>query len=122
MNYDFPQILASYPHLIERIDILRQEIKPQESHYSVIFLLAHSKKLIMRGYYFTDGRRKYSFHVQDTANNLVFRYDNEPHWADLPNFPFHKHLPDSVVPSPEMTLEMVFDELEITLSVEKKPK
>ncbi|MFY7997295.1 MAG: toxin-antitoxin system TumE family protein [Candidatus Kapaibacteriota bacterium] len=72
--------------------------------------------VVDREYYLPDGRHKYSFHVQDSANNFVFRYDNEPHWAELPNFPFHKHLSDSVEPSPEMTLEMVFVELETMLS------
>jgi hypothetical protein len=116
MKYDFQKIIASYPHLIQQIDIIRIEVKPQESHYSLIFLLVQGNKLVMRDYYFDDGRRKYSFHVQDSANNLIFRYDNEPHWAELPNFPFHKHLPDSVESSPEMTLEMVFAELETMLS------
>ena len=38
----------------------------------------------------------YRYHLQDKQNNLVFRYDNAPHFPDLENFPHHKHLPDKV--------------------------
>jgi len=39
----------------------------------------------------------YRYHFQDRDNNLVFRYDNTPHFPDLKTFPNHKHLPDKVM-------------------------
>lgn len=39
----------------------------------------------------------YRYHLQRADNELVFRYDNTPHFPDLPSFPNHKHLRDSVV-------------------------
>jgi hypothetical protein len=39
----------------------------------------------------------YRYHLQDRNNNLVFRYDNTPHFPDLGSFPNHKHLPNGVV-------------------------
>ena len=33
----------------------------------------------------------YSYHYQRTDNSLVFRYDNTPHYPDLPNAPHHRH-------------------------------
>ena len=39
----------------------------------------------------------YRYHLQQANNELVFRYDNTPHFPDLPSFPNHKHLRDSVV-------------------------
>ena len=38
----------------------------------------------------------YRYHLQDKQNNLVFRYDNTPHFPNLGGFPHHKHLPDGV--------------------------
>ncbi|MBW1717312.1 MAG: hypothetical protein JRJ77_16070 [Deltaproteobacteria bacterium] len=38
----------------------------------------------------------YRYHFQDGENNVVFRYDNTPHFPSLDNFPHHKHLPDRV--------------------------
>jgi len=34
----------------------------------------------------------YRYHFQDQENNLIFRYDNTPHFPDLKSFPHHKHL------------------------------
>jgi len=38
----------------------------------------------------------YRYHFQDEQNNLVFRYDNTPHFPGVEGFPHHKHLPDKV--------------------------
>jgi len=42
---------------------------------------------------------KYGYHYQDEEGNLVFRYDNKPHFRDLPTYPDHKHMPDGVGPA-----------------------
>ena len=39
----------------------------------------------------------YPYHFQRADNALIFRYDNTPHFPDLPSFPHHKHLHDKVV-------------------------
>jgi hypothetical protein len=41
----------------------------------------------------------YRYHFQDNHNRLIFRYDGTPHFPDLPGFPHHRHLPDSVIPA-----------------------
>ena len=38
----------------------------------------------------------YRYHFQDQQNNLIFRYDNTPHFPDLKSFPHHKHLSNKV--------------------------
>ncbi len=50
----------------------------------------------------------YRYHFQDEQNNLIFRYDNTPHFPDLPSFPHHKHLPNRVIScqQPNITLVM----------------
>ena len=39
----------------------------------------------------------YRYHCQDKANVLIFRYDDTPHFPELPTFPYHKHTQDSVI-------------------------
>lgn len=39
----------------------------------------------------------YRYHFQDSDNNLIFRYDNTPHFPKLSSYPHHKHLSDKVV-------------------------
>ena len=38
----------------------------------------------------------YRYHFQDQHNNLIFHYDNTPHFPDLKSFPHHKHLSNKV--------------------------
>ncbi len=35
---------------------------------------------------------KYSYHYQDKAEKIVFRYDMAPHHKEIKTFPHHKHL------------------------------
>jgi len=54
-------------------------------------------------------RISYAYHLQDQAGNLVFRYDNEPHYPELPTFPHHKHVSSGGVP--EASEEVDIDEV-----------
>jgi hypothetical protein len=40
---------------------------------------------------------KYSFHWQDAEGNLKRRWDNAPHYPNLPNAPHHIHAADGFV-------------------------
>lgn len=55
-------------------------------------------------------RLNYRYHFQDRQNNLVFRYDNTPHFPDLESFPHHKHLRNNVVSSEEPSVIKVIEE------------
>ena len=55
-------------------------------------------------------RLNYRYHFQDRQNNLIFRYDNTPHFPDLENFPHHKHLRDGIISSEEPTVVGVIEE------------
>ncbi|MGB2928764.1 MAG: DUF6516 family protein [Desulfobacterales bacterium] len=55
-------------------------------------------------------RLNYRYHFQDSQNNLVFRYDNTPHFPDLESFPHHKHLSNNVISSEEPSAIMAIEE------------
>ncbi len=42
---------------------------------------------------------KYSFHWQDAEGKLIKRWDNAPHFPDVPTYPFHVHLGEERVES-----------------------
>jgi hypothetical protein len=52
----------------------------------------------------------YRYHFQDGQNNLIFRYDNTPHFPNLSSFPHHKHLPDRVISCAQPSLAMVIQD------------
>lgn len=52
----------------------------------------------------------YRYHCQNASNGLLFRYDDTPHFPDLPTFPHHKHLPDTVIAHGKPSLLAVLQE------------
>ena len=67
-----------------------------------IYALDRGKKLICD---------KYRFQYMDSANRLVFRYDNAPHHKEISSFPMHKHLPDKVIEAPLPDFKQLMDEI-----------
>ena len=55
-------------------------------------------------------RLNYRYHFQDNQNNLIFRYDNTPHFPDIESFPHHKHLCNGVASSDEPSVIRVIEE------------
>jgi Family of unknown function (DUF6516) len=61
-------------------------------------------------------RGKYSYQYMGTANNLIFRYDNDPHHQELnlANYPHHKHTgsEDNIEDSNAPSLTDILKEIE----------
>lgn len=57
----------------------------------------------------------YRYHLQDKQNNLIFRYDNTPHFPEVKSFPHHKHLQESVVATKEPSILQVIEEARLLI-------
>jgi len=56
---------------------------------------------------------KYRYHYLNAKSELIFRYDNAPHFPDLTTFPHHKHLnQDKVEESKEPNIKKIIEEIE----------
>ncbi|MDR3556866.1 MAG: DUF6516 family protein [Syntrophobacteraceae bacterium] len=53
----------------------------------------------------------YRYHFQDRQSQLVFRYDNTPHFPDLEKFPHHKHIDREVVGCEKPSIPQLFEEI-----------
>ena len=58
----------------------------------------------------------YRYHFQDDHNNLVFRYDNTPHFPDIESFPHHKHTQRVVLPGARPAISDVVAEALIEMN------
>jgi uncharacterized protein Usg len=52
----------------------------------------------------------FRYHFQDHHNQLIFRYDNTPHFPKLSNFPDHKHSLNAVAGCVRPKFNEVLDE------------
>lgn len=61
---------------------------------------------------------KYAFHFMDATDRMVFRYDNTPHYGDLPGFPHHKHIGENeaVVDTAPPDVDIIVAEIRARLS------
>ena len=55
---------------------------------------------------------RYTYHYQHADGTHILRYDNAPHYPDLPGFPEHKHKGDRVLPAPAPDLGQVLKEID----------
>lgn len=56
---------------------------------------------------------RYAYHYQNVSSEVIFRYDNAPHYPNLPTHPHHKHVGSTAVePSPVPDLSEVLREIE----------
>jgi Family of unknown function (DUF6516) len=55
----------------------------------------------------------YRYHFQDQQNNLVFRYDNTPHFPELKTFPDHKHVADEVTAAERPSIPQLINEAKL---------
>ncbi len=60
----------------------------------------------------TTGYQKYSYHCQKSDGELIVRWDNKPHWKEMPTYPHHKHEGAQVVPSHRVTISDVLAAIE----------
>ncbi|HUM72160.1 MAG TPA: DUF6516 family protein [Chloroflexota bacterium] len=55
---------------------------------------------------------RYAYHYQNKAGDVVFRYDNAPHYPNLITYPHHKHIGSVVEPAKMPDLSEVLREIE----------
>jgi hypothetical protein len=63
----------------------------------------------------TINKIRYKYHYQDSANRLIFRYDNVPHHPSVGTFPHHKHEGSEVIASAPVDLSQVLQEIDLYL-------
>jgi len=92
--------LIASPAVVE-FNILIQEIMPDDGKIRIRATLVDGGLLELFEYVVQVGEglelRKYRFHWQNAGGKLLRRWDNAPHYPDLPNAPHHVHLADGSV-------------------------
>lgn len=55
---------------------------------------------------------RYAYHYQNASGEVIFRYDNAPHYPNISTHPHHKHVGSAVEPSQIPDLSQVLHEIE----------
>lgn len=55
---------------------------------------------------------RYAYHYQNESGEVIFRYDNAPHYPNILTYPHHKHVGSAVEPAQVPDLSEVLREIE----------
>jgi hypothetical protein len=58
---------------------------------------------------------KYRFHYMNNRGDMLFRYDNAPHYPELSSFPNHKHIGNRTTPAAPPDLQTILNEISALL-------
>ena len=99
---------------IEQLDLddrsnVRGSIKGRIRFYDDS-LLQFNEAVFLRGKQII--KRHYTYHYQNLADELIFRYDNVPHHAHIPTYPHHKHVGTTIESAQPPDLSDVLHEIE----------
>jgi hypothetical protein len=82
-----------------RVAVRRMEYSSARGYVRLEAVMVDGSELHVFEYVDSALRRiSYAYHFQDKDGELVFRYDNEPHFPRLSSFPHHKHVGDASPP------------------------
>lgn len=97
--------------IILSYDIVRHEIGLTDGKLRCLLRLPDDHMAECFVYITEDNGRlrtdKYSFHWQNKAEKLQERWDNAPHFPNLPNAPHHRHLADGSVISANQSPDFI---------------
>lgn len=112
--------------LIADFHILRERIMETESHLRARLTLEGGSMLEFSEYIrhtATDELQTaiYSYHWADVEGQLLKRWDNTPHYPDLPDFPHHIHdgKTGTVMPGRSINIFQVLDAIAADISQDK---
>jgi len=55
---------------------------------------------------------RYAYHYQNKDGEIIFRYDNSPHYPDINTYPHHKHVGSQIEPAEIHDLSEILREIE----------
>ena len=55
---------------------------------------------------------RYAYHYQNESAEVIFRYDNVPHYPNISTYPHHKHIGSTVEPAQVPDLSEILREIE----------
>jgi hypothetical protein len=82
--------------IVTRFHLVRERIAPSDGHMRARLMLIDGSRLEFSEYTQRSSEGQinvvtYSYHWADSQGNLIRRWDNTPHFPDLPGFPHHIH-------------------------------
>jgi hypothetical protein len=100
-------LLDKYGEIIKEYHITTYENIATSYRLKLHITFIDDSRLFAKEYFFQNDDRKYSYHWATFSGELIYRWDNAPHWEKIKTFSHHRHTPIDIFESRETTLEEV---------------
>jgi hypothetical protein len=100
-------LLNKYDEIIKEYHITTFENVATSYRLKLNITFIDKSILYVKEYVFSNDERKYSYHWVSFSGELIYRWDNAPHWNNIKTFPHHKHTLTGTSESRETILEEV---------------
>jgi Family of unknown function (DUF6516) len=114
------KIIEKYDALIASWKIIEYDQDGPNLRIKAEFHFMDGSRFFVRQVVLNEFMFKYAYHWQDKDGQLRSRWDNAPHWPDIPTHPHHKHVMSDdkvfVEVSKGGDLEAIFDEIAIKIT------
>jgi len=104
-------LIESYSAIVASYEVRRYRQYGDAHEFVAVVQFIDDSSLHIRDYVFADGKRKYSFHWQNSKQKLICRWDNSAHHRQITTFPFHKHLQSEIQESDPVTIQKVLEHI-----------
>ena len=109
------KIIEKYAALVASWKIIEYDQDGPNLRLKAEFEFTDGSRFVVRQVVLKEFTFKYAYHWQDKGGQLRCRWDNAPHWPDVPTHPHHKHIMSGdkicVEASRGGDLEAIFDEI-----------
>ena len=85
-------LFKRHQHLISAWTITEFEKVGPNLRLQAQVTLGGGSVLFIRQVVLAETMFKYAYHWQSEEGDLICRWDNAPHWPDIPSYPHHKHV------------------------------
>lgn len=102
-------LLDKYGEIIKEYHITTYENIATSYRLKINITFIDNSRLYVKEYFFNNDDRKYSYHWVTFSGELIYRWDNAPHWRDIKTFPHHRHTSIDIIESRETTIEEILE-------------
>ena len=86
------KLVEKYSDLIQSWSITEFDRDGPYLRFKAQVIFVDNSVLFIREVVLSELTFKYAYHWQDGEGHLICRWDNSPHWPEVPTFPHHKHI------------------------------
>jgi hypothetical protein len=86
------ETLARFSDIVRSYEVSQYDVEGLHSRLKLRVIFHDESQFYIRETVLEGRYRKYAYHWQDAAGQLLIRWDNTTHWPQIGTYPHHQHV------------------------------